>query len=174
MRTPSAVRRRLCVAAQAAGSAGVIWVALVAVVPAAARSAPPPDVAVAGCPAGAASAALQVRSDAAGTWRMGPFVVRLSADRLRVDADGRTLWSSARGGFVAAGAGDPGIVDGGGGFYRVRASVAHCWRPQAVTAPPRPGSELRGRGRPSGRRRAPVGSTGTPPPLPPPRAGPPG
>src|SRR4051794_20666914 len=150
MRTPSAVRRRLCVAAQAAGSAGVIWVALVAVVPAAARSAPPPDVAVAGCPAGAASAALQVRSDAAGTWRMGPFVVRLSADRLRVDADGRTLWSSARGGFVAAGAGDPGIVDGGGGFYRVRASFSDCWRRQSVLDASRRGRVLTLRGRLAG------------------------
>src|SRR4051794_12159328 len=161
MRTPSAVRRRLCVAAQAAGSAGVIWVALVAVVPAAARSAPPPDVAVAGCPAGAASAALQVRSDAAGTWRMGPFVVRLSADRLRVDADGRTLWSSARGGFVAAGAGDPGIVDGGGGFYRVRASFADCWRRQSVIAAERAGRALTIRGTLAGARRASLGYTVT-------------
>src|SRR3954470_7121980 len=161
MRTPSAVRRRLCVAAQAAGSAGVIWVALVAVVPAAARSAPPPDVAVAACPAGAASAALQVRRDAVGTWRMGSFAVRLRADGLRVDADGRTLWSSARGGFVAAGAGDPGIVDGGGGFYRVRASFADCWRRQSVTAATRHGSELRVRGRLAGARRASLGYTVT-------------
>jgi hypothetical protein len=112
-------------AAMRLGSAGVLGIAVALLAPAAveARSAPPPDVAVAACPAGAAPAALHVARGAEGQWRLGPFGMRLAASGLSVEADGRTLWSSARGGFVAAGTGDPGIVDGGGGFYRVRSSL---------------------------------------------------
>jgi alpha-glucosidase len=98
---------------------------------------------------------------ATGRWRLGPFAVRLSARRLSVGADGRPLWSSARGGFVAAGTGDPGIVDGGGGFYRVRASFADCWRRQSVTAAARRGRALTLRGRLGGGRRGALKYTAT-------------
>jgi alpha-glucosidase len=124
-----------------------------------AQSAPPPDVPVAACPAGAASPALRVSPGAAASWRLGPFAVRLTASQLSVAADGSTLWSSARGGFVAAGAGDPGIVDGGGGFYRVRSSFTQCWRRQSVTAATYRGGALTLRGRLTGARRAAVGDT---------------
>jgi sulfoquinovosidase len=136
------------------GSAGLLGVAIALVSPAAtqAQSIPPPDVPVAACPAGAAPAALRVTREAAGRWQLGPFAVRLTAEALRVAADGRTLWSSAHGGFVAAGAGDPGIVDGGGGFYRVRSSFADCWRRQSVTAATRHGRALTLRGRLAGGR----------------------
>jgi alpha-glucosidase len=160
MSTPSGVRRS-CMAALAAATGGVISVGLVVAAAAEARSAPPPDVPVAACPAGAASAALRVTRDAAGTWRLGSFAAELSGDGLEVAADGRVLWSSARGGFVAAGAGDPGIVDGGGGFYRVRASFAACWRRQSVTSATRDGSALTIRGRLAGARRASLGYTAT-------------
>src|SRR4051794_30362833 len=137
------------------GSAGVLGIAVALLSPAAveARSAPPPDVAVAACPAGAAPAALHVARGAQGQWRLKPFGVRLDASGLSVEADGRTLWSSARGGFVAGGAGDPGITDGGGGFYRMRSTFTRCWRRQSVTAATRRGSELTLRGRLAGARR---------------------
>src|SRR4051812_25771035 len=155
MGTASTVRR-VCVAGLGAASAVAMSVP-VAVAPAAAT--PPRDEPVAACPSGAAPAALRVARDPAGTWRLGAFEVRLSAEGLRVAADGRTLWSSARDGFVAAGAGEPGIVDGGGGFYRVRGRLAACWRRQSVTAATRHGSTLSLRGRLSGARRRSLGYT---------------
>jgi sulfoquinovosidase len=97
-------------------------------------AAPPPDVPVAACPAGTAPARLTVAGRARGTWRLGPFAVTLGAGALSVAADGHSLWSSAGDGFVAAGAGDPGILDGGGGFYRIRARFSDCWRQQSVSA----------------------------------------
>ena len=109
--------------------------------PAAAAAQPPPDVPVAACPEGAGSATLRVAHGATGDLAARP--VRRPArprEKLSVAADGRTLWASPRGGFVAAGAGDPGITDGGGGFYRVRASFTDCWRRQSVTAATRSGS----------------------------------
>src|SRR4051794_30391749 len=109
-----------------------------------------PDVPVAACPAGASPAALRVSGGATGTWRLGPFDVRLTARGLRVAADGRTLWSSARGGFAAAGAGDPGIVGGRGGFYGVRSSFTDCWRRQSVLDASRRGRVLTLRGRLAG------------------------
>jgi sulfoquinovosidase len=139
----------------------VIAVALALPSGARAQAPPPPDVPVAVCPAGAASAALRVAHGAMGRWRLGPFAVRLTATELSVGADGRTLWSSARGGFVAAGAGDPGIVDGGGGFYRVRSSFAHCWRRQVVTGVARRGRALTLRGRLAGARPGPLEYTVT-------------
>jgi sulfoquinovosidase len=143
--------------------AGLIGIAIVLVSPgaAAAQSTPPPDVPVAACPAGIAPEALRVRDRATGRWQLGPFAVRLTARGLKVAADGRTLWSSARGGFVAAGAGDPGIVDGGGGFYRVRSSFANCWRRQSVLAATRRGRVLTLRGRLTGGRGGSLGYTAT-------------
>src|SRR5215207_37421 len=143
--------------------AGLIGIAIVLVSPgaAAAQSTPPPDVPVAACPAGIAPESLRVRDRATGRWQLGPFAVRLSARGLEVAADGRTLWSSARGGFVAAGAGDPGIVDGGGGFYRVRSSFANCWRRQSVLAATRRGRVLTLRGRLAGGRGGSLGYTAT-------------
>jgi alpha-glucosidase len=139
------------------GRAGSAGLAIVLLTPAAAAAQPPPDVPVAACPAGAGAATLRVAPAAAGAWRIGPFAVRLSAGGLSVGADGRTLWSSPRGGFVAAGAGDPGITDGGGGFYRVRASFTDCWRRQSVTAADRRGRVLTLRGRLAGARRGSLG-----------------
>ena len=72
---------------------------------------------------------------AAARWRLGPFAVRLTADGLtRRGRRPHACGPPPRGGFVAAGAGDPGITDGGGGFYRIRASFTDCWRRQSVTA----------------------------------------
>src|SRR4051794_39174141 len=109
---------------------------------ASAPSTPLPDVPVAARPAGTSAAALPVRARASGSWRLGPFAVSLTARGLRVAADRRTLWSSARGGFVAAGAGNPGIVGGQGGFYGVRASFSDCWRRQSVLRASRHGRVL--------------------------------
>src|SRR3954469_23467381 len=101
------------------GVGGLLGLAMAMAVPgvADAQSTALPDVPVAACPAGATPVALRVIGGATGTWRLGPFAVRLTARGLRVASDARTLWSSAHGGFVAAGAGDPGIVGGRGGFY---------------------------------------------------------
>src|SRR3954468_11821456 len=115
-----------------------------------AQSTPLPDVPVAAWPAGTAAAALRVGAHASGTWRLGPFAVSLTARGVRVAADRRTLWSSARGGFVAAGAGDPGIVGGRGGFYGVRASFSDCWRRQSVLRASRHGRVMTLRGRLAG------------------------
>lgn len=122
---------------------------------------PPPDVPVATCPAGARSAALRVARDAEGKWKLGPFAVRLTGEGLQVAADGRELWSSALGGFFAAGAGDPGIVDGGGGFYRVRSSFTSCWRRQSVTDATARGRTLTLRGRLAGASGGSLGYTAT-------------
>ena len=124
--------------------AGVIGLALALALPAAAdaQSPPLPDVPVAACPADATAAALRVSAAAEGRWRLGPFTARLTADGLRVTADGRELWSSAPDGFVAAGAGDPGIVDGGGGFYGIDARFSDCWRRQSVTSAVRRGGAV--------------------------------
>src|SRR4051812_8036537 len=128
---------------------GLIGLALALGSPAAAgaQATPPPDVPVAACPAGAAPAALRVARGAEGAWMLGAFAVHLSARGLRVSADGHTQWASARGGFVAAGAGTPGIGGGAGGFYTVRASFTRCWRGQTVTSAPRRGRALTLRGR---------------------------
>jgi sulfoquinovosidase len=147
------------------GAAGLIVIVLASPVAAEAQSLPPPDVPVAACPAGAGPAALRVARGAVGRWRLGPFAVRLTAQGLGVGADGRRLWSSARGGFVAAGAGDPGIVDGGGGFYRVRSSFTRCWRRQSVTAAVRRGRALTLRGRLTGARRETLGYVATLSPI---------
>jgi alpha-glucosidase (family GH31 glycosyl hydrolase) len=143
--------------------AGLIGIAIAVLSPgvADAQSTPPPDVPVAACPAGVGAEALRVRDGATGRWRLGSFVVRLTARGVRVAADGRTLWSSARGGFVAAGAGDPGIVDGGGGFYRVRSSFSDCWRRQSVIVATRRGRAVTLRGRLAGGRRGSLGYTAT-------------
>src|SRR5829696_572178 len=93
-----------------------------------------PDVPVAACPAGAASADLTVANAARRTWQLGPFAVTLDGDALTVAADHHGLWSSASDGFVAAGAGDSNIFDGGGGFYRIQSRFTDCWRRQSVTA----------------------------------------
>ena len=96
-------------------------------------AAPPPDVPVAACPAGTAPARLAVAGQARGTWRLGPFAVTLDAGAMSVEAEaGHGLWSSAGDGFVAAGAGDPGILDGGGGFYRIQSRFTDCWRHSRV------------------------------------------
>ena len=112
-------------------------VAIGLLLPAAAKAQsvpPPPDVPVAACPASTAPARLTVAGQARGTWRLGPFADTLDAGALSVEADGHGLWSSASDGFVAAGADDPGILDGGGGFYRIRARFTDCWRQQSVSA----------------------------------------
>ena len=73
--------------------AGVIGLALALALPAAAdaQSPPLPDVPVAACPADATAAAFRVSAAAEGRWRLGPFTARLTADGLRVTADGREL-----------------------------------------------------------------------------------
>src|SRR3954449_9258578 len=114
---------------------------------AAAQSTPPPDVPVAACPGGAAPGALRVARDVEGVWTLGAFAVRLSADGLRVSVGGHTQWASARGGFVAAGEGTPGIGGGAGGCYTVRASFRRCWRGQTVSSATRRGRALTLRGR---------------------------
>jgi sulfoquinovosidase len=98
--------------------------------PAAAQTAVAPDRPVGRCPSGPSS--LQVRRDVRGSYALGAFRVRLTAARLRVLADGRVLWSSkARAPFVGAARGSTQFSDGGG-FYRVQARFARCWRRQSV------------------------------------------
>jgi alpha-glucosidase len=139
-----------------------IGVALALVAPATASAQQPslPDVPVASCPSDEPAVALRVSPAAVGSWLLGPFAARLTADGLRVRADGHDLWSSARGGFVAAGAGDPGILDGGGGFYGVDAGFSECWRRQSVTSAVRRGGALVLGGRVTGRRGS-IGYTAT-------------
>lgn len=142
---------------------GLLGLTIALVLPgvASAQSTPLPDVPVAACPAGTGAAALRVSARARGTWRLGAFAVSLRARGLRVAADGRTIWSSARGGFVAAGAGNPGIVGGRGGFYGVRSSFSDCWRRQSVLRASRHGRVLTLRGRLGGGRHGSVRYTTT-------------
>ena len=140
---------------------GLIGLAIALVWPgdANAQSTPLPDVPVAACPAATGAPALRVSARSTGTWRLGPFGVTLTRRGLRVRADGRTLWASARGGFVAAGAGDPGIVGGQGGFYGVRSTFTDCWRRQSVLHASRHGRVLTLRGRLTGGGQGAVGYT---------------
>jgi alpha-glucosidase len=126
---------------------------------ASAQSTPLPDSPVAACPAGAGAAVLRVSARASGAWRLGAFAVRLTSSGLAVTADGRTIWSSARGGFVAAGAGTPGIVGGRGGFYGIRSSFSDCWRRQSVLGASQHGRVLTLRGRLAGGRHGSIGYT---------------
>ena len=67
-----------------------------------------------------------------GTYELGPFSIRVERSVVQVQADGRVLWSSVRGvPFVGAGKGAVQFTDGGG-FYRVQAGFARCWRRQRL------------------------------------------
>lgn len=88
------------------------------------------DRPVAVCP-GAAS--LSVARGTIGAYSLGPFRILVERGLLRVEADGRVLWSSVRGApFVGAGKGGVQFTDGAG-FYFVQAQFSRCWRRQRLT-----------------------------------------
>ena len=70
-----------------------------------------------------------------GARHVAPGLLRRHAGCRRAERRGRRPrpWSSASNGFVAAGAGDPGILDGGGGLPDP-ARFTDCWRQQSVSA----------------------------------------
>jgi alpha-glucosidase (family GH31 glycosyl hydrolase) len=96
-----------------------------------AAAAPAPDRPLARCPGGG-EGTLRVAPAVRGAYALGAFTARLGARGLRIEADGRVLWSSVPGGaFVTAARGTTEFTDGGG-FYRVQARFTRCWQRQSL------------------------------------------